>query len=278
MTRSLQHSRALLIIAMLLAGGEAVAQVPPPTVLVTIPTAGTLARGEYEVELLMQRGGGILGRLAVGFSDRFTIGMSYGVSSFIGDDQIGLNRLMPEAQLKYRLYDETVSMPAITIGLDSQGRGNFWRQDIGIDSTSGEYSIKMARYDVKAIGAYLVISKNWNILGNFGSHVGISKNFIEQDASDDDFNFFFGFDKEFSPSVIGFIEFNAALDDNENDDSDIHDLKLTVGQGAGYLNAGLRLTMAPGLYMEFDFNDILVNKGTVSSFSRELKVNFLTYF
>lgn len=262
--------------ALLLAGGQAAAQVPPPTVLVTIPTAGTLARGEYEIELLMQRGGGILGRLAVGFSDRFTIGMSYGVSNFIGDDTLGLNRLMPEAQLKFRLYDETVTMPAITIGFDSQGRGDFWEQEISKDTT-GEITIDMARYDVKAIGAYLVVSKNWNVLGNFGSHMGISKNFIEQDE-DDDFNFFFGFDKELSPSVVVFVEFNAALDDNNNDDSNIQLLNLTVGEGKGYLNAGLRLTMAPGLYMEFDFNDILVNKSTVSSFSRELKVNFLTYF
>ena len=276
MIRSQRDSHALLIVALLLAGGQAAAQVPPPTVLVTIPTAGTLARGEYEIELLMQRGGGILGRLAVGFSDRFTIGMSYGVSNFIGDDTLGLNRLMPEAQLKFRLYDETVTMPAITIGFDSQGRGDFWEQEISKDTT-GEITIDMARYDVKAIGAYLVVSKNWNVLGNFGSHMGISKNFIEQDE-DDDFNFFFGFDKELSPSVVVFVEFNAALDDNNNDDSNIQLLNLTVGEGKGYLNAGLRLTMAPGLYMEFDFNDILVNKSTVSSFSRELKVNFLTYF
>ena len=276
MIRSQRDSHALLIVALLLAGGQVTAQVPPPTVLVTIPTAGTLARGEYEIELLMQRGGGILGRLAVGFSDRFTIGMSYGVSNFIGDDTLGLNRLMPEAQLKFRLYDETVTMPAITIGFDSQGRGDFWEQEISKDTT-GEITIDMARYDVKAIGAYLVVSKNWNVLGNFGSHMGISKNFIEQDE-DDDFNFFFGFDKELSPSVVVFVEFNAALDDNNNDDSNIQLLNLTVGEGKGYLNAGLRLTMAPGLYMEFDFNDILVNKSTVSSFSRELKVNFLTYF
>ncbi|MCH7575245.1 MAG: hypothetical protein IIA59_08990 [Candidatus Marinimicrobia bacterium] len=276
MIKSLRDSRALLIMILLLAGGQATAQVPPPTVLVTIPTAGTLARGEYEIELLMQRGGGILGRLAVGFSDRFTIGMSYGVSNFIGDDMLGLNRLMPEAQLKYRLYDETVTIPAITIGLDSQGRGDFWEQKISKDTT-GEITIDMARYDVKAIGAYVVLSKNWDVLGNFGSHVGISKNLTEQDE-DDDFNFFFGFDKELSPSVIVFVEFNAALDDNKIDDADIQLHNLTVGQGAGYLNAGLRLTMAPGLYMEFDFNDILVNKSTVSRFSRELKVNFLTYF
>ncbi len=264
-------SMALLLVAAPLA-----AQMPPPVMLVTIPTAGTLARGEYEVELLMQTNGGVLGRLAVGFTDRFTIGMSYGVSEFIGDGQPRLNRLVPEAQIKYRLYDETLTLPAISLGIDSQGRGTFWEQEVGLDS-AGAPRIIMERYDVKAIGAYLVASKNWKVLGNLGSHIGISKNFMEQD-SDDDLNLFFGFDMEISPTITAFLEYNAALDDNNNNDDDIRDLKLTVGDGIGYLNGGLRLAMAPGLYMEFDFVDILLNKGQVKNFSRELKVNFLTFF
>lgn len=261
---------------LLLVAAPLAAQMPPPVVLVTIPTAGTLARGEYEIELLMQTNGGVLGRLAVGFTDRFTIGMSYGVSEFIGDGDPKLNRLVPEAQIKYRLYDETLTLPAISLGIDSQGRGAFWEKKIGLDS-AGVPRIIMERYDVKAIGAYLVASKNWKVFGNLGSHVGISKNFLEQD-DDDDLNLFFGFDMEFSPTITVFLEYNAALDDNDNDDSDIRNLNLVVGGGIGYLNAGLRLTMAPGLYMEFDFVDILLNKGQVEYFSRELKVNFLTFF
>lgn len=275
-----QRSRHIwMVMVLLTAVSLAPGQNPPPTTLVTIPTAGTLARGEYEVELLMQTGGGILGRLAVGFSNRFTIGMSYGVSQFIGDKKIGLNRIIPEAQLKYRLLDETQSLPALSIGIDSQGRGGFWEQDVDIDSL-GVPRISMARYDVKAIGGYLVASKNWQILGNFGTHFGISKNFMEQDESDDDINVFFGIDHEMSPSVVMFAEYNAAWDDNENKDHlSVDDLaKLTVGQGSGYLNAGLRLTMAPGLYLEIDLNDILLNKGRVKNYTREMKVNFVTFF
>ena len=249
----------------------------PPANLVTIPTAGTAQRGQFEVELLMQRGGGVLGRLGVGFSDRFSLGLSYGVQNFIGDDSISFQPL-PEAQLKYGLYNEGYTMPAIAIGLDSQGRGEF--REAKIDSANGIFDIAMARYDVKAIGIYLVVSKNWQILGNFGSHLGLSKNVWESDQIEDDFNLFLGFDKDIAPGISLFLEYNAALDDNDYDD----DLtaaslgSLTVGQGRGYLNAAIRWHIASSFYMEVDLNDIMLNKGNVKYFSRELKVVYNEFF
>lgn len=271
---------ALLLVSSLWGQGV------PPAILGTIPTAGTLQRGEYEVEILMQTGGGILGRLGVGFSDRFSLGMSYGVNEFIGDAKPSLNRLMPEAQLKYRFLDESYSLPAMALGVDTQGRGKFWEAEIDIDSITGDPQLTMARYDVKAIGVYLVVSKNWQVLGNFGSHLGVSKNFLEEDKTDDDFNLFFGFDKELSPTTLAFVEFNFALDDNHTDDYVAGDpavfkeslSKLTVGQGMGYLNAGLRFTVSPNLHIEIDFNDIIHNKGQVKYFSRELKIVYMDFF
>ncbi|MCH7939272.1 MAG: hypothetical protein IID13_05960, partial [Candidatus Marinimicrobia bacterium] len=130
----LKHKCVCLTVAGLLLAGGLSGQNPPPANLVTIPTAGTLQRGEYEIEILMQTGGGILGRLGVGFSDRFSLGMSYGVNQFIGDAQPSLNRLMPEAQLKYRFLDETYTLPAMALGVDTQGRGKFWEAEIDVDS------------------------------------------------------------------------------------------------------------------------------------------------
>ncbi len=114
-----------LLLMILLMAGFLSAQAPPPSNLVTIPTAGTIPRGTYEVEMLMLTGGGVLGRLGVGFSNQFSLGMSYGIQRFIGSDEMKFNRTVPEAQLKYRFIDETLKMPAIAIGLDTQGRGIF---------------------------------------------------------------------------------------------------------------------------------------------------------
>jgi hypothetical protein len=242
---------------------------PPPASLVTIPTAGTLQRGQYEFEVLMQTGGSILGRVGVGLSDRFSLGMSYGLQEFIGDQKPSVNKSMPEVQLKYRLYDEGYQIPAIALGLDTQGRGIFYPEGevFGVDTLS------VARYDIKAIGVFLVASKNWNMLGNLGTHVGICKNFLEKDDTDNDINLFFGIDKDINPSISAFIEYNAAFDDNEYSFEEI-----SFGKGRGYLNAGIRFNVATNLYMEIDLNDVLLNKGEVEYFSRELKVVYNEYF
>ena len=268
-----------LTFSALLVGGALWGQgVPPPAALVTIPTAGTLQRGQFEVELLMQTGGGILGQLGIGFSDRFSMGMSYGVQQFIGDKEPSLNRLIPEVQLKYRFMDESYNRPAIALGLDTQGRGGFQTYEV-IDDTTEEVLQTYERYEVKAIGIYLVASKNWQVLGNIGGHFGLSKNVWEADESDNDFNFFLGLDKDLSAELGVFVEYNAALDDNNYDDNELLDLtKITVGKGRGYLNAGIRWHVTPSFYMEVDLNDILVNKGQVKYFSRELKVVYNEYF
>ncbi|MFC1747009.1 hypothetical protein ACFLZR_01580 [Candidatus Neomarinimicrobiota bacterium] len=252
-------------------------QTAPPTSLITIPTAGSLLRGEYEVELLMQTGGGVMGQLGVGFSDRFSLGLSYGIQGFIGDGEPEFNRLVPEAQVKYRFLDEGYNTPALALGIDTQGRGKFQRESF--EDTAGVVLAEVERYEIKAIGIYLVGSKNWAVLGNFGSHFGISKNVWEADSTDDDINLFLGFDKDLMAGLTMYLEYNAALDDNNYDDNKLLDLgRVTVGRGKGYLNAGFRWHVSPNLSIEIDLNDILVNKGSVEYFSREMKVNFHNFF
>ncbi len=287
-----KHNKVLFGLAGLMLAGSLHGQTLPPANLVTIPTAGTMQRGSYEVEMLMTAGGGVLGRLGVGISDQFSLGMSYGIQQFIGDQAPKINRTMPEAQLKYRLFEESYKMPAIAFGLDTQGRGAFQSKTVRdttytiIDSVAGtsERNIDKSiyeRYEIKGIGLYLVASKNWDVLGNFGSHIGISKNLLESDDIDDDLNLFFGVDKDLSEQFSIFVEFNAALDDNGYTGDDLLRLKgLTVGRGNGYLNAGFRWHIAQSFYMEIDFNDLLINKKKVdvSSMSRELKVVFNDFF
>ncbi len=270
-------SYPLMLLSTLLVASLWGQEFAPPTNLVTIPTAGTLQRAQFEVEMLMQTGGGVLGRVAIGLSDQFSLGMSYGVQRFIGNQKPIFNRPMPEAQLKFRLIDESYNMPAIALGIDTQGRGIF--QEIPLDTIT-----TVERYEVKAIGIYLVVSKNWQALGNLGLHGGISKNALEADQTDNDINLFIGLDKDLIPGFSLYLEFNAALDDNDYDIDEInlHTLsEITVGKGKGYLNAGLRWNVGSGLALEVDLNDILVNKAGQFewyNFSRELKVVYNEFF
>ncbi len=276
---SKNHCAPRLLLPILIVVGISYGQAPPPTNLVTIPTAGTIARGTYEVEMVMLDGGGVLGRLGVGFADQFSIGMSYGIQKFIGSADMEFNRPVPEAQIKYRLMDESVKWPALALGLDTQGRGIFSEEELPTLADSLVMT-KFERYEIKAIGVYMVLSKSWEVLGSMGSHFGISKNFLEEDDLDDDFNVFFGVDKDFGEQFSVFLEFNAALDDNNYDgDEYLEGLdEITFGQGSGYLNAGLRWNVAPAFYLELDINDVMQNRGKVTHYTRELKVVYNDYF
>ena len=61
---------------------------PPPTDLITIPTAGTLSRGSYSMDMRIQDEGGLISGLSVGITDRFQFGLSYGSPNLIGDDSL----------------------------------------------------------------------------------------------------------------------------------------------------------------------------------------------
>ena len=241
----------------------------PPLDLVSIPTAGTLPKGVFALETLLMKDGGILPKMLFGISDRFTFGVSFGIQQFIGIGDLNKNKSAPEVQIKYRLYDETDIMPAILIGLNTQGRGSF------IDR------VGLERYEQKALGVYVLASRNWDALGNLGVHFGINKNTFENNDGDEDLNLFFGLDKEINDTFSLLLEYNFARDDDEINDSELELVRL----GKGYLNAGVRWSATNNLMLEINVNDILKNSiyssGTADEFeamNREVKVIYYEYF
>ena len=267
--------RSLILLTIICNTGLAQIEQPyPPLNLVTIPTAGTLPRGSFTLETLLINNGGVVPRLSVGFTDNFSFGVSFGVQNLIGENKPSINKTTPEVQIKYRVFDESEKMPALVCGLDTQGRGIFH----GIDSITSinDTTITLNRYDQKAWGMYLVFSKNWNLLGNLGIHGGISKSLSENDDGDNDINLFFGFDKELNRSFSLLVEYDAALNDNLEQNNYRFD-DITFGKGKGYLNAGIRWAMSSNLMLEINFNDI--NQNTNSEYTnREIKVMYSESF
>ena len=233
---------------------------PPPTTLITVPSAGTLIRGSYAMQMRVQKGGGLTSSLSVGITDRFQFGLSFGSANLIGDDSL-VWYPRPEANIKYRIIDETESMPGISFGLDTQGQGQYNDAD------------SLMRYDVKAMGLYAAASKNWvTPLGNLGVHMGTNYNFAEVNDGDKDVNYFFGFDIEFNPELSVIMEYNAALNEN-----DMTAKTMSISRG-GYLNAAIRWTFVEHLHIEMDFNNLLFDEEKVDYFQRELKITYIEYF
>ena len=233
---------------------------PPPSSLITLPTAGTLQRGSFELEMRIQKFGGLTSSISVGLTDRFQLGISYGSANLIGDDSL-IWYPKPETNLKYLLIDESETSPGISLGIDTQGLGKF---------NSGD---SLMRYDTKALGLFAVASKNWvTLLGNLGWHFGSNYNFVETNDNDKDVNFFMGFDIEFNPELSIMLEYNAALNENNMTSKNI-----AISRG-GYLNAGIRWTFVERLHIEIDFNNLMFDKKKVDYFNREIKITYIEYF
>ena len=264
-----KHIYTILAILMLSFSFSQENQPFPPLDLISVPTAGTLPKGTYTFETLLTSNGSILPEFLLGISDNFTLGISFGIQGFIGTGNMEKNKSYPEINLKYRIYDESETIPAITIGFNTQGRG--------------KYNKEIERYDQKAMGLYVVASRNWSALGNFGFHIGINKNLIEDD--DEDINLYFGIDKELNRSFSIFSEYNFA----RNDDELQHTSGISLRDGKGYLNLGLRWSATENLMLELNFNDNfknikylndndLNNPTTFKSRSREIKVIYFEQF
>ena len=253
----------------------------PPVTLVSIPTAGTLPKGYFSFENIFMSQGSIVPKFMIGITDNFTLGMSYGISNFIGDGDIQNFKSYPEVQMKYRIFDETEKVPAIVMGIDTQGRGEFTEKetictDDGSDLSECEEKI-LNRYDQKSYGFYLALSRNFAAFGNLGFHFGISKNLSENDDNDDDINIFMGFDKELNRSFSLYGEYNFARDDDfYTGDEGIEN--ILDRKGRGYFNVGLRWSASDNLMLEMNVNDLSKNNRVSNSINRELKVIYFESF
>ncbi len=233
---------------------------PPPTDLITIPTAGTLVRGSFSMDMRIQDEGGLIAGLSVGITDRFQFGLSYGSPNLIGDDSL-MWYPRPEARLKYLIIDEDISMPGIAFGMNTQGLGRYYDSD------------SLQRYATKALGVYLAASKNWKSpVGNLGVHSGINYSFLESTDGDDDPNLFFGLDLELNPEFSVLLEYNSALNEN-----DMTAKTMSISRG-GYLNAAVRWSFVESLHLELDLNNLLFDDDIVEYFKREIKITYIEYF
>tara|TARA_Y100000996_G_scaffold365337_1_gene310040 strand:- start:131 stop:925 length:795 start_codon:yes stop_codon:yes gene_type:complete len=241
----------------------------PPLDLISTPTAGTLPKGIYTFETLLYGKGNILSEFLIGITNNFSIGFSFGLQGFIGNGDIKKNKSAPEINIKYRFYEENDKFPAVTIGFDTQGRG--------------AYDNYNERYQQKAMGLYIVASRNWSALGNLGFHFGINKNIVESNDGDEDINLFFGIDKEINRSFSILAEYNFARNDDKLVDSDN---QILLRDDKGFLNLGLKWSATDNIMLELNFNDNLKNikylnensNTTFKSRNRELKVTYLEQF
>jgi hypothetical protein len=219
--------------------------------LIDLPTAGTLERGSFDINLRMFSNGGLLSGVAVGITPNFMIGLSYGGENIIGEGDVNWNPA-PGIQARIRIMDESFATPAITLGFNSQGYG--------------PYNDALNRYQIKSRGFFAAASKNYAFLFNLGLHGGLNYS-LENDDEDKDINLFFGADLSFNREFRFLVEYDLARNDNNN---------RGFGSGDGYLNLGAQWSFSDQLFLEFYLKNVLENG--VTNTRRELKIGYLEFF
>lgn len=221
--------------------------------IIDCPTAGLLNRGSFLTGLHTYDNGGIMALLGVGITSRVMFGISYGGTNIIGSGSVDWN---PQAgvNIRYRLINEYLTFPAVSIGYDSQGRGAY------IDS--------LDRYSEKSKGLFLAVSKSFRFIGTFALHGGVNYSF-ERDDGDKDLNGYLGMEKSVNEELGMFLEYDLAMNDNTGQ---------SIGDGKGYLNAGLKWTMQNKFYLEFIWKNILENNKYHHQSGRVIRMSYIEYF
>lgn len=224
--------------------------------LIDMPTAGVLEKGNVGVNFYFMPLGVLISRIEVGVFDNFSFGISYGASNFIGVGDPSWYKL-PGVNLKVRIIEETDKTPAIALGFDSQGKGEYFTKYNGNT---------INRFRFKSPGFYAVMSKNYDFLGFLSLH-GMINYSLEKDDGDRDLDIVAGVEKTIGSKISIVGEFDFAINDNS---------KKSLGDGNGYLNAGVRWSMGGGFTLGFDFRDLLSNKKlTPGSADRALRIDFV---
>ena len=238
-----------------LAPGSARAQLDlQPRRLIESPTAGLLPRGSFGIDFRVYDENGILGAVEIGLFNRAMVGFSVGGQHITGNGDVQWNPRV-EFSARVRVLEEGQSAPAVAVGFNSQGYGGYDRD--------------LKRYISKSKGIYAVLSKNFgSSMGEMGFHCGVNRS-LEDGDGDKDFSGFVGLDKQIGKEFALLVEYDFALNDNEDN---------SLGSGRGLLNAGVRWMVSTQLLLEFDLRNIFRNGQHTPNPDREIRIVYYEKF
>lgn len=179
----------------------------------------------------------------------FILGMSFGGTGIIGTDSPKFQKL-PGLTFKYRIFDETINIPAIAIGFRSQGGGN--------------YIPKAERFFAHSPGFFVAFSKNfiWD-LGELAFHSGINYS-LEPAAHSQSPDAYFGFEQALGKISAVNFEYDLTLDED-----------VSYINHRGRFNSSIRLSIVDGVTMGLILRDITKSMKGQSGISRQFLIDFV---
>jgi hypothetical protein len=242
---------AALVVAPVRAQGTAGSDATiEPRYIIDLPTAGMISHGTVALDFEFFQSNGMLAGVSVGAFDRLLLGVSFGGSDIIGTGTPAWNSA-PGWQIRLRVIEENIFLPAIAVGFSSQGKETY------ID--------RLSRYTIKSPGFYAVASKNYKTMGFLSLHGGINYS-LERGDNDDDINLFAGAEKTLGPFLSLLGEYDLGINDSNRD---------ALGRGRGYLNFGLRASVGNGFMLAVVLKDVLKNQQDVSVGNRVIQLEYV---
>ena len=205
--------------------------------LIDMPTAGIMERGSVGITTELLPFGTLIAKVEAGIFDNISIGLSYGGSNIIGSGKPDWYPFPPGVNFRFRVMDENILVPSLTLGFDTQGKGEYFKDE--------------KRFAIKAPGIFAATSKNFDMLGYLSLHGTVNYSVLENKDGDNFVNLMVGAEKTLGSSFSFLIEYNFAFNDNSTN---------LYGDGKGYLNLGVRWSIANGVTAGFDLRDLLENK------------------
>ena len=219
------------------------------------PTAAMLQRGEAAINSKLYQNDAIVMGTDVGIADFFQIGLAFGGEHILGNQNPKWTRV--DYKVKLRIINETLSLPAIAIGVDTQGHGTYHKDT--------------KRYEIKSKGAYAVLSKNFELLGLIGFDLGANYSFDDHKTKANDLDIFTGIYKTAGDYVTLFIDFSTGLNDIDSNDE-------YAGLKRGYLNTAVQFNVNEQFSIKLLLHDLLRNRKQTELFDRSLVLDYRWFF
>ena len=229
-----------------------------PVQIIDMPTASMLRGGSFRAAVRVYEQGGLLASLSAGISSKIMFGVSFGGLHVIGENQKVEWNSVPGVHFIYRITDESLSLPSIVLGFDSQNYGPLYSSD----TTAANYSLEFGdRYQFKSRGFFLAVSKGYSSVVTTGLHAGVSYSLDVDKGEKNSPTLFMATDVHFTSDLAFLLEYDFALNDTKH-------------YSKGIMNIGVRWAFTSSIFFDFDIQNFLGTRDGRSDVRRIIKLAY----
>lgn len=212
-------------------------------VIVDMPTAGVLAKNQMGATVVAAADGALLADVAFAPATNFNVGLGFSGTRVLGTGNPVFQGI-PSIHVRYRAVDETLYIPALTIGLQTLGRG----------------VVAQNRFTTNSPGLFLAASKNYTwSLGTLAFHAGLGQSFdINFDGRG--FNVWAGMEQSIGSNAGFMAEFNPTINDTHS---------------GALLNIAFRWSIIRGVTLELQARDAFGNLPAAQGITRTLGIEIV---